>query len=162
MRLRKSTLPVERPGALARMTGTPFALLDELRDELDRFWEWPRRLRAEGEKLTWWPRMDVFEKKSQLVIRADLPGLTKEDVEVVMEEGSLILRGERKEETEIDEENVYRWERSYGTFYRRLPLTLDVKPEDVEATFKDGVLEVTLPLPKEATQVAKTQKITVH
>lgn len=59
--------------------------------------------------------MDVFEKKGNLVTRADLPGMKKEDVEVAIEEGDLILRGERKEETEVEEENVYRWERSYAS-----------------------------------------------
>jgi HSP20 family protein len=87
--------------------------------------------------------------------------MKKEDVEVAIEEGDLILRGERKEETEVEEENVYRWERSYGSFFRRLPLTFEVKPEAVNANFKDGVLEVTLPLPKEEKK-PKAQKIAVH
>lgn len=160
MKGEKTTLPVERPGTLARMMGTPFSLLDELRSELDRVWDRPRLTRGDGEKLTWWPKMDVFEKKGNLVIRADLPGMKKEDVEVAIEEGDLILRGERQEESELEEENVYRWERNYGSFFRRLPLAFEVKPEAVDATFKDGVLEVTLPLPKE--KKPKAQKIAVH
>lgn len=161
MRTERSMLPVERPGVLSRVMGTPFSLLDELRSELDRVWDWPRLTRGDGEKLTWWPRMDVFRKKDNLVIKADLPGMKKEDVEVAIEEGDLILRGERKEETELEEENVYRWERSYGSFFRRLPLTFEVKPEAVNANFKDGVLEVTLPIPKEEKK-PKAQKIAVH
>jgi HSP20 family protein len=161
MRIERTTLPVERPGPLARMMGAPFSLLDELRSELDRFWEFPRFTRGDGEKLTWWPKMDVFRKEGQLVVRADLPGMKKEDVEVAIEEGDLILRGERKEETEIEEGDVYRWERQYGSFFRRLPLTFEVEPEAVQASFKDGVLEVTVPLPKEEKR-AKLQKIAVH
>lgn len=161
MRIEKTTLPVERPGPLARMMGSPFSLLEELRSELDRFWEIPRFARVEGEKLTWWPKMDVFRRKGQLVVKADLPGLRKEDVEVAIEEGNLILRGARKEETEVEEGDVYRWERQYGSFFRRLPLTFEVEPEAVQASFKDGVLEVTLPLPKEEKR-AKLQKIAVH
>lgn len=160
MKAEKSMLPVERPGPLSRMMGAPFSLLDELRHELDRFWDWPHLVRGDGEKPTWWPKMDVFERKGQLVVRADLPGMKKEDVEVAIEEGDLILRGERKEETEVEEETVYRWERNYGSFYRRLPLTFEAKPEEVNATFKDGVLEVTLPLPKK--EKPKARKIAVH
>lgn len=162
MKPEKPTLPVERPGALTRMMGTPFSLLDELRHELDRFWDWPRTARGDGEtKLTWWPKMDVFEKKGQLVVRADLPGMKKEDVEVAIEEGDLVLRGERKEETEVEEESFYRAERTWGKFFRRLPLTFEVDPAAVKASFKEGVLEVTLPLPKEEKK-PKAQKIAVN
>ncbi|HLE83262.1 MAG TPA: Hsp20/alpha crystallin family protein [Thermoanaerobaculia bacterium] len=161
MRIERTTLPVERPGPLARMMGGPFSLLEELRSELDRFWEFPRFTRGDGEKLTWWPKMDVFRRKGELVVRADLPGMKKENVEVAIEEGDLILRGERKEEAEVEEGDVYRWERQYGSFFRRLPLTFEVEPEAVQASFKDGVLEVTLPLPKEEKR-AKLQKIAVH
>lgn len=162
MKSERSMLPVERPGPLSRMMGTSFSLLDELRNELDRFWERPRLALAEGEtKLTWWPRLDVFEKKGNLVVKADLPGMTKENVEVVVEEGDLVLRGERKEETEIEEERYFRSERTWGSFFRRIPLTFEVDPATVVASFKDGVLEVTLPLPKEAKK-AKAQKIAIH
>ena len=133
-----------------------------LRAELDRFWEWPRLARGDGEKeLAWWPKMDVFEKKGQLVLKADLPGMKKEDVEVVVEEGDLVLRGERKEEMEVEEEDLYRAERTWGRFFRRLPLDFEIDPAAVKASFKDGVLEVTLPMPKKAKK-AKAQKIAVH
>lgn len=162
MKTQKSVVPVERRGPLARMMGTPFSLLDELRDELDRFWEGARLPRVEAEtKMTWWPKLDIYEKKNQLVVKADLPGMTKSDVEVAIEEGDLVVRGERQEETEIEEENVYRAERSWGKFFRRVPLTFEVDPAKVQATFKDGVLEVTMPVPKEERK-PKAQKITVN
>lgn len=162
MKPERSMLPVERPGPLSRMMGTSFSLLDELRNELDRFWERPRLAFGEGEtKLTWWPRLDVFEKKGNLVVKADLPGMTKENVEVAVEEGDLVLRGERKEETEIEEESYFRSERTWGSFFRRIPLTFAVDPATVKASFKDGVLEVTLPLPKEAKK-PKAQKIAIN
>jgi HSP20 family protein len=162
MKPERTTLPVERPSPLSRMMGTPFSILDELRNELDRFWEWPRTARGEGEtKLTWWPKMDVFEKKGQLVVKADLPGMKKDDVEVAIEEGDLVLRGERKEETEVQEESYYRSERTWGKFFRRLPLTFEVDPAAVKASFREGVLEVTLPLPKEEKK-PKAQKIAVN
>lgn len=161
MKTEKTKLPVGRPGPLVRMTRGPLSLLDELRDELDRFWDVPRFAQGDGEKTTWWPRMDVFERKGNLVVKTDLPGLEKNDVEVLIEEGDLVLRGERKEEAEVKEEDVYRWERSYGSFYRRLPLNFEVKSEAVKASFKDGVLEVTLPLPKEP-KTEKVQKVAVN
>ncbi|MFW6175775.1 MAG: Hsp20/alpha crystallin family protein [Acidobacteriota bacterium] len=162
MKAQKSMVPVERRGPLARVMGTPFSLLDELRDELDRFWEGARLPRVEAETtMTWWPKLDIYEKKNQLVVKADLPGMTKSDVEVAIEGGDLILRGERQEETQVEEENVYRAERSWGKFLRRVPLTFEVDPSNVQATFKEGVLEVTMPLPKEEKK-PKAQKITVN
>lgn len=162
MRPERSILPVERPGPLSRVMGSSFSLLDELRNELDRFWERPRLVFGEGEtRLGWWPRLDVFEKKGQLVIKADLPGMQKDDVEVAIEEGDLVLRGERKEETEVEKEDYFRSERTWGAFFRRVPLTFEVDPAAVNATFKEGVLEVTLPLPKEEKK-AKAQKIAIH
>jgi len=150
---------------LSRMIETPFSLLDELRNELDRVWEWPRLTRGEGEKFAWSPRLDVFRRKDKLVVKADLPGMKKEDVQVTLEEGDLVLKGERKEEAEIEKENVYRWERNYGSFFRRLPLTFEVKPEEVKATFKDGVLELALPVPPPSFPEPKPPKkvsIAVH
>jgi HSP20 family protein len=67
---------------------------------------------------------------------------------VTLDQGDLVISGERKVESEVKEEHVYRMERSYGSFYRRLPLPEEVLPEQIEATFKDGVLEVRLPRPK--------------
>lgn len=162
MRPVKSMFPMERPGPLSRMMGTPLSLLDELRDELDRVWDRPRFARGDGDwERTWWPKMDVFEKEGSLVLKADLPGMTKDDVEVAIEEGDLLLRGERKEEKEVEEESFYRAERTWGKFFRRVPLAFEVDPAAVKASFKDGVLEVTVPLPKEVKK-PKTQKIAVH
>lgn len=162
MKSEKVKSPVAREGALTRMT-RPFSLLDELRHELDRVWDWPWTNRGEeqGTRMTLWPRMDIVENKGRLVVKADLPGMTKENVEVVMEEGDLVLRGERAEERETSEENVYRSERTFGSFMRRIPLTFEVDPAKVEATFNEGVLTVELPMPKEMHK-PKTQKILVH
>lgn len=159
----KTKLPVEQGGTLTRLT-SPFSLLDELRHELDRVWDWPRLMRGETEtaRRTWWPRMDIFEKKGKLVVNADLPGLTKDNVEVSIDDGDLILRGERAEEKEVSKEDYYRSERTFGGFYRRIPLNFEVDTAKVDATFKDGVLHVELPLPKEEAGKAKAHKILVH
>jgi HSP20 family protein len=142
---RKANLPVP---VAAR---DPFALLREMATELDRAFEhwptfrWPAFEAAKRE--LWTPRIDVFERDNRLVTRVDLPGVKKEDVTVEAADGYLTLRGERKHETEEKKDNVFRSEREYGTFYRAVPLPAGAKLEDVEATFNEGVLEVSVPLP---------------
>lgn len=130
---------------------SPMVLFDDLRADFEQLWEkpWlPFNFRPfHGEKTTWMPKMDVFEKDGELIVKADLPGLKKEDVFVTFEEGHLVLKGERKEEREIKEENFYRAECNYGTFYRRLPLAFKVDPAKIVAKFTDGVLEVHVPKP---------------
>jgi HSP20 family protein len=88
----------------------------------------------------------VFERDKRLVTRIDLPGLKKEDVAVEVMDGQLVISGERKHESEETNENVYRAEREYGSFYRAVPLPDGSKLEDVRATFLNGVLEVSVPL----------------
>jgi len=95
----------------------------------------------------WSPTIEVFEKDNRLVTKVDLPGLKKEDVKVEVTDSRLAISGERKREVEEKKKNFYRSEREYGSFYRAVPLPEGVKPEDVKATFADGVLEVSVPLP---------------
>jgi HSP20 family protein len=96
------------------------------------------------------PPIDVIERKDELVLRADLPGLEQKDVEVEIRDGTLTLRGERKEEHEEKNENYYRAERWEGSFYRSLDLPPGVDAERAEAKFKNGVLEIHLPKSKES------------
>lgn len=133
----------------------PFALMREMAPEFDSlFGEWPRpffrwpevRRRAISE-IGWYPEIDVFEKDNRLVTKIDLPGMKKEDVKVEVTDGQLTISGERKREAEEKGEELYRHEREYGSFYRRVPLPEGAKIEDVKATFTDGVLEVSVPLP---------------
>jgi HSP20 family protein len=129
-----------------RDTGDPFALLRRMTAEFDRVFDDPfypsfrvpvfHGFSPEGE--TWLPKVDVFEKENRLVTRVDLPGVKKEEV------------GERKFEKEEKKDNVYCTEREYGSFRRAVPLPKGVKLEDVKATFADGVLEVSVPLPVRA------------
>jgi HSP20 family protein len=130
----------------------PFGVLRRLTGDMERFFDfpmpgfWPREPRLIGEA-AWIPSIDVFEKDGSLVIRADLPGLTKEDVNIEVTDEAITLKGERKKEIEEEKEGLYRQERAYGSFFRAVPLPEGVKPEDVKATFTNGVLEVTMPLP---------------
>jgi HSP20 family protein len=97
------------------------------------------------EQEPWMPSVDMFEKDNELVIRADLPGLDPKDIKVTMENDVLTIEGERKHEKEIKEENFYRREAFFGKFLRRMGLQPGLKPEDMKATYKQGVLEVRLP-----------------
>jgi HSP20 family protein len=157
----------EKKQSLAPTRRDPFSMLRQMTSELDRvFDDWPSfRLpdfRAAGlsEAVTWSPKIDVFEKDNRLVTRVDLPGMKKEDVVVEVTDGHLALSGERKRETEEKKDDFYRSEREYGSFYRAVPLPEGVKPEDVKATFSDGVLEVSIPLP--ARPEAKATKVRIE
>ena len=99
---------------------------------------------------SWSPAVDIFEKGDDLVIRAEVPGVEKNDIDVRIEDGTLVLRGERKREEEITDDNAYRLERSYGSFVRsfRLPKTVDASR--IGATHSNGVLEITLPKAEES------------
>lgn len=146
----------------------PFDLFDEMQDEMARLWSqtWPFMPRPLARPLrrlamaTWTPRIDVYTKDGNLMVKAELPGMKKEDIDVSLEDGDLIIRGERKAEHEVKEENYYRMERSYGSFYRRLPLDFTPRAEEIKATYKDGILEITVPRPAETPP--KTQKISLE
>lgn len=138
---------------LSRREGRdPFALM---KAEFDRFFNesgwpglhFPTFRFARGEDAAWNPEIDVFERDNRLVTKIDLPGLKKEDIKVEVTDGYLTIWGERKREEEETKKEFYRCEREYGTFYRAVPLPEGVKLEDVKATFADGVLEVSVPLP---------------
>ena len=148
--------------ALAK-TG-PFGLLQQMTSELDRIFDDPWTFRWPVTQLEnsaiWSPKVDVFEKDNRLITRVDLPGVKKEDVTVEMKDGLLTLSGERKIETEEKNKNMYRSEREYGSFCRAVPLPTGVKPEDVKATFANGVLEVSVPLP--AAAKANGQKVPIQ
>jgi HSP20 family protein len=96
----------------------------------------------------WTPDIEAFERKGEFVVRADLPGMTRENVKVEVTDGELVIQGERKEEKEQTEKGYYACERSYGAFYRAVPLPEGVKVDEAKATFKDGVLEVAMPAGK--------------
>ena len=113
--------------------------------------------RMEFDKVEWLPQIEVFHNNGQFVVRADLPGLTKDDVEVEVTNDLLTLSGERKEEKEEKREGFYRSERNYGSFYRRIPLPEGAKTENAAATFRNGVLEITMPVPQVATSTRKLE-----
>lgn len=132
----------------------PLRSFRDLRGEMDRLWEgfpgFPRLRRLAEEAA--WPAVDVFERNGALVIKADVPGMTAKDIEVNLSEDAVTISGERREEKEVKEKDYYRSERSYGRFMRQIPLPAGADRDKAEASFKDGVLEISFPLKEEAKQ----------
>jgi HSP20 family protein len=140
---------------LAQASADPMGLLRQVTAEIDHMFDqqyrWPALAhRILAKTATWYPEIDVFEKNNCLVAKVDLPGMKKEDVKVEVADGQLTIAGERKTETDEKKQNFYRCERAYGSFYRAVPLPDGIVIDDVTATFADGVLEVTVPLPSPA------------
>ena len=105
------------------------------------------------------PALDVTEADDALEVTAELPGVNKEDVDISIVNGMLMIKGEKKSEKEDKQENAYMLERSYGAFSRSIPLPFELGTSDVDASFKDGVLKIRIPRPPEAKQEAKKIEI---
>jgi HSP20 family protein len=93
------------------------------------------------------PKADIFEHDGTLVIKAELPGVKKGDVEITVDDGDLVISGQRQAEPAIKDDDYYQGETMYGKFYRRLPLPAGANLEQIKAHHKDGVLELRVPLP---------------
>ena len=125
-----------------------FGRLTSLQDELDRLFESPMT--------GWAPALDVYEDKESFSIRVELPGMKREDIEVSLQDGAIIISGERKEEKVHEDISIHRQERFYGRFTRALTLPMAVAGDKVKAQYKDGILAVTLPKAEEAKPKAIT------
>lgn len=138
---------------------SPFASMRRLMEEFDRMFEGF----AGGERLSdvfapteaglmstaaWSPQLEVMDRDGRLEVRADLPGVKPEEVKVNVEDDILTISGERKHEHETKEGGVYHCERSYGSFQRSIRLPEGVDPSSVDARFENGVLEISMPMPK--------------
>jgi HSP20 family protein len=123
-----------------------------LREEIDRLFEAPLAEWARSTQLLsgWTPALDVFEDKDNLVVKAELPGMKREEIEVSLHDGSLSISGERKGENKYEDAEVYRAERYVGKFQRTVSLPSPVASDKVKAQYTDGVLTVTLPKTEEA------------
>jgi len=123
-----------------------------LQDEMNRLFETfakgtDTQSLAEG---TWAPSVDIYENKDSIIIDAELPGMDQKDISVTVNDNVLTIKGERKQEKEVKEENYHRVERSYGSFTRSFNLPVGVKADAIKANYKDGVLKVMLPKAEEA------------
>jgi HSP20 family protein len=134
---------------MALVRWTPMGNLQSFQHEMNRmFNQFFQGSNGEevGSKLsTWTPSVDIHETDDVLVIKAELPGVSKDDVSIDVHQNTLTLRGQRKHEAEVKDEQYHRVERSYGSFQRSFTLPSTIDYEKVQATFKDGVLELHLP-----------------
>jgi len=129
-----------------------FARISDLRDEIDRLFDAPlgEMVRTSNLLSGWTPALDVYENKDNFTIKAELPGMKKEDIAVTLHDGSLSIAGERKSEARHEGAEVCRAERYVGRFQRTVTLPGAVAPDKAKAQYKDGVLTVTLPKTEEA------------
>ena len=133
----------------------PLGEISSLQREMDRlFNEYFGKMKGTEEEglvaRAWAPAMDIYETEEKLVLKAELPGLKKEDIDIRVQDNTFTLKGKKKFEKEVQQENYHRVERTYGTFQRSFTLPNTVKQEGIEATFKDGILEISLPKAEEA------------
>jgi HSP20 family protein len=137
---------------------SPFALMRRMQEDFDRalsgfgFGRAMPSLSDTAGRADWIPAIDVFQRGNELVIRADVPGLSREDLSVEIGENALTISGERKYDHEEEREGVFRSERSYGSFCRVVPLPEGAVADNAKANFKDGVLEVVVPTPPQEVQ----------
>jgi HSP20 family protein len=119
---------------------------------------WLPRLRGmEMEEVN--PSMDIFEEGDKIVVKAEMPGIKKEDVEVTVTDHTMRITGEKKREEKVEKKNYYWEERSYGSFSRSFQLPSEVQTDKAEAKFKDGILEVRIPKTEEAKSKEKKVKV---
>jgi len=132
----------------------PFRELAQMQDRINRIFGDAYTRRFDDDVMqrgAWVPPVDIFENdRQEIVLRAELPGVAKEDIDLRVENNTLTLKGERKREREVKEEQYHRVERSYGSFSRSFSLPSRIDTDKVRADFKDGVLTITLPVKEEA------------
>jgi HSP20 family protein len=139
----------------------PSREMEEMERRFDDLFRWPSlpalRRRAPSMEMVWAPAIDVFERDDRFVVRAELPGMKEEDIDVSVIGNRLIIKGERKAESEVERKDYYYSERSYGSFSRSIDMPSDVDAKKIKASYDDGVLEINLP----KTPRVKPKKVSV-
>lgn len=127
---------------------SPYSMLQRFSEEMDRVFGGGFGLfRDRGESGSWSPAIDVHERNGNLEVTAELPGAKKEDIKVECTDEGLTIEGERRQERQENQGGFHRSERSYGRFYRMIPLPPGAKTDQAKAEFKDGLLQVRIPIP---------------
>jgi HSP20 family protein len=149
------------PFGLGRETdfwsASPFQMMRRMQEDMDRvfgsFFGQPWGAGAGTQGLTGWaPSVDVYETDKEIVVKADVPGVEPEDLELYCTPDAVVLRGQTRHEDERQEGNIHRTERSYGRFERQIPLPPGTRPDEAKANFRNGVLELRIPKTEEARQ----------
>ena len=130
----------------------PFRELPALREEMDKLWNrfLGERTSMEPFRRSWTPSLDVSETKDNISVKAEIPGMEAKDIDISLSDRILTLKGEKKREKEEGDENCHFTERSYGAFSRTIQLPQEVQTDKIKASYKNGVLTVTLPKTEEA------------
>src|SRR5947209_7880265 len=157
---RRQETGLNRAGRDDFWTASPFQMMRRMQDEMDRVFSqffggqgsWGQGAGGGGGLQAWAPSVDMHETEREFVIRADVPGVEPENLEVHCTDDRLIIRGETRHEEESRDQGVLRSERRYGRFERVLPLPGEVKQDQIQANFRNGVLEVRLPKSEESQQ----------
>lgn len=157
--------PEYATGAVRNAGGSPYSLMQRMAEDMEQLFEqfgfgrgfglgpaigaFGGMQQGRGERMVWNPQVEIARRGDQLVVRADVPGVNKEDLQVDVDNDVLTIRGERRESHEENEGGFYRTERSYGQFYRAIPLPEGTSSDQVNAEYRDGVLEISLPAPRQ-------------
>jgi HSP20 family protein len=136
------------------MNTNPFKGIEKVRSEMDTLLDTflfgrPKR-RDFWEEVEWLPAVDVAETKSEIVVNVEIPGMGPKEFDIFLGEGNLTIKGEKRQEKEEKEENYHLVERRYGTFTRSIPLPQAVESDKISASYKDGILKITLPKSEDA------------
>jgi len=139
---------------MALIRWDPFREMSSLQERMNRLLADYRTHSPFGEEEmaqgAWIPAVDIYETKESIVLNVELPGVTKEDISLEVKDSTLTIRGEKKLEKNVKEENFHRMERTYGSFTRAFTLPSTVQQDKVKAKFRDGILEIMLPKAEEA------------
>jgi HSP20 family protein len=136
----------------------PFREMGQMRDEIGRwFGEATEKERDERKSAIWAPSVDIKETEKEVIVKADLPGIGMDDIDVSVDENQLIIKGERKFEKEEKEKDYIRVERSYGLFYRSFDIGVPIKADEVKASYSEGVLNITIP----KAEIKKPKKVEI-
>jgi HSP20 family protein len=130
----------------------PFRDMMNIQDEVNRLFDdflGRPLLRTEWSEEVWSPSVDISETEDKVIIKAEMPGLNKDEVKISLQDNTLTLMGEKKQEKVEKDANYHRVERSYGVFNRSFTLPTSVKSDKIKATYKDGILSITLPKTEE-------------
>jgi HSP20 family protein len=155
---KKSELQVQRP------TGwfSPFERMEELFEDFHRRpfgrpW-WPS-LPSLFEKVELSPSVDIYEEKDNIIVKAEIPGMEKKDIEVSLTDNSITISGDKKKEKKVEKKDYYHYESSFGSFSRSFSLPSEVQTDKAKASFKGGVLKVTIPKTEEAKKKKKKVEV---
>lgn len=157
-----------KPAAATPQVRRPLGPVEEMEHFLEHLWRrplmappaWLGRLRLPELLGEISPSVDIFEEGNNVVVKAELPGMKRDDLDIILTEDTISISGHKKSEEKVQRHDFHRVERSFGTFTRRLRLPASVLPEKAKASFKDGVLEITIPK-AETGRVANVRKVTV-